>query len=87
VAAVSETLVASPAAELLGRRMKALAEAELDCREWDENFIKDVCFRAPTGLSPRQVAMIELLCWRYRDHLPADLVPAHEPKLPKATAR
>ncbi len=82
---MTATLVATPAAELLGRRMKALAEAALDeAREWDEQFITDVCFRAPTGLSPRQVAMIELLCWRYRAHLPEDLVPAIEPKLPRS---
>ncbi|MBX9594905.1 MAG: hypothetical protein K2X46_11100 [Roseomonas sp.] len=82
---MSHMMTASPEAELLGRRMKALAEADLDCREWDEGFIADVCFRAPTGLSARQVAMIELLCWRYRDKLPPDLVPASEPKLPRST--
>ncbi len=79
------TMVRVADAELLGRRMKALCEADLDAREWDEQFIADVCFRAPTGLSPRQVAMIELLCWRYRDHLAPDLVPASEPKLPRST--
>lgn len=78
------TMVRVADAELLGRRMKALCEADLDAREWDEGFIADVCFRAPTGLSPRQVWMIELLCWRYRARLPADLVPATEPKPPKA---
>lgn len=82
---MSHMMTASPAAELLGRRMKALAEADLDCGEWDENFIRDVCFRAPTGLSARQVAMIELLCWRHRAHLPAELVPASEPRLPRST--
>lgn len=72
------------AAELLGRRMRALAEGDLDAREWDENFIRDVCYRAPTGLSPRQAHMIVVLCWRYRAHLPAELVPDAEPKPLKA---
>jgi hypothetical protein len=84
---MSQMMTASPAAELLGRRMQALAEGDLDAREWDEQFIADVCYRAPTGLSPRQAAMIELLAWRYRAHLPAELVPACEPKLPKASPR
>lgn len=76
-----------PGAELLYRRMKALAEADLDAREWDEGFIRDVCFHPAPGLTPRQGHMVEVLCWRYRAHLPAEIVPDREPpRLPKAHA-
>lgn len=73
------------ATDLLHRRMKALAEADLDAREWDEGFILDVCFRPAPGLTPRQAHMVEVLCWRYRALLPAEIVPATEP--PKALPR
>ncbi|MDO9499028.1 hypothetical protein [Falsiroseomonas sp.] len=76
---------ADPAEDLLYRRMKALAEAELDAREWDEQFIADVCFRPSPSLTPRQARMVEVLCWRYRALLPAEVVPATEP--PKAFPR
>lgn len=66
--------------------MKALAEAsDVPFREWDASFISDVCFRAPVSTTQRQRQMIEILCWRYRAHLPAELVPASEP--PKLKAR
>lgn len=74
---------------ILRRRMAALNDPEMRLRDWDLAFVGDICFRKPEELTARQAAMVEMLCWRYReqvlalpDHPFPGLVPAKEPKLP-----
>ena len=72
---------------ILQRQLLALNGDHLVLDEWSERFVADVCWRKPETLSERQVRMVQVLCWRQREHLPAELVPAVEPKLPGADAR
>jgi hypothetical protein len=79
---------------LLRRRMAALNDPEMRLRDWDLAFVGDICFRKPEQLTDRQVATVELLCWRYReqilalpDHPFPGLVPSKEPKIPAKPER
>ena len=74
------------ATELLHKRMRALCEGDLPLRDWDAQFVDSVCYRSTCALTPRQQRMVEILCWRHRAHLPAELVPAAEPPPLKARA-
>jgi hypothetical protein len=68
--------------DLMLRRMRALQAPDLVLGEWGEAFVEDVCGRMPADITDRQAAWVNLLCWRQRDAIPAELVPASEPPQP-----
>lgn len=75
--------------DLIQRRLLALNDPELrGLSDWELSFVGDVCWRKPEALTPRQIEMVALLCWRHRDRLPPGIAPATEPKLsPKPGGR
>jgi hypothetical protein len=64
----------------LQRQLLALNSGDLRLTDWETWFVADVCWRKPETLTERQVQTVQLLCWRHRDNLPADVVPEKEPK-------
>lgn len=77
----------TPEQDLLRRRMEALTVPDIRLNDWESGFVSDVCWRAIGGITERQAATIALICWRKRDQLPPEIVPAKEPKLPKRQER
>ena len=76
---------AAPDLDLVQRQLLAL-NSDIPLSDWEANFVAEVCWRKPDALTPRQVQMVAVICWRRREHLPAELVPATEPKLSAETA-
>ena len=78
----------------LRRRMAALNDPEMRLRDWDGTFVGDICWRKPEDLTERQMDMVDLLAWRYRDQIAAlpdhqfpGIIPVTEPKLAKKPER
>lgn len=71
-----------PELDLLRRRMEALTGDGMRLSDWDHHFVATTCYRAPQELTPRQAAMVEIICWRRREQLAPELRPAREPSLP-----
>lgn len=81
------SLAAAAGLSILQRQLLALNGDDVPLSDWECGFVADVCWCRPETLTPRQAATVALLCWRKREHIPAELVPATEPKLPKSDER
>lgn len=77
------SLAAEAGLSILQRQLLALNGEEVTLSDWECGFVADVCWRKPEALTERQRITVELLCWRKKDQLPAELVPKREPKYPR----
>jgi len=81
--------VRTPYLALIARQVAAL-DSDIPLTDWEAGFVGDIARQAPESLTPRQCQTVERLAWLKRAHLPADLVPAAEPRItadPPGTSR
>jgi hypothetical protein len=68
---------------LMARRQAALRDGDLPLTDWETAVVADVAGIHPLDLTDRQAAWLNVICWRHRAQLPAELVPASAPAEPK----
>jgi hypothetical protein len=59
--------------EALRAMLRHLQSATMLPGSFDKRFVGDVWQRAPASLTPRQVAFVKRLVWKYRRQMPAEL--------------